>query len=54
MKNAKIITKTYGSFLQLINKMGPPSEPLDPPSIEDFMHKNPEIPENLYKVPTMS
>jgi len=32
-KNNKVLPKTYGSFLQLVNKVGLPDKPLDPPSL---------------------
>lgn len=50
-ENNKDIVKSYGSFIKLMEKVGPPETPAPAPTTDDFIGKKPNIPEEFYKIP---
>ena len=46
--------KSYGSFIKLLEKIGPPETPAPAPTKDDFLGKSPKISEELYKIPQLS
>jgi hypothetical protein len=52
-QNGKSVTKSYGSFMKLMDKVGPPEKPHGSPSSQQFLGKLPKIADNLFKIPTL-
>lgn len=52
-KNGKNVTKSYGSFMKLMDKAGPPEKPVESPKKEQFLGKLPKIPDNAFRIPSL-